>query len=111
VVKGKDGIARLNSRRFFVGVVNDDSMNAYALPGGYILLTRGLVENLSCESDLAWVLGHEISHVDNEDGLTALKGVVGSAAFGKELAHFGAQKSEEETASFKNPAFFAKVVD
>lgn len=111
VTTGKDGVARINSRRFFVGVLADDSMNAYAMPGGYILLTRGLIKNLSCESDLAWVLGHEIAHIDNEDGLKALKVAVGSAAFGKELAHFGAQKPETETATFKNPEFFAKVAD
>lgn len=108
---GKDGIARINARRFFVGVLNDESMNAYALPGGYILLTKGLLQNMTCESDLAWVLGHEIAHIDNEDGLKALKATVGSAAFGKELAQFGAQRSEEETATFKNPEFFAKVAD
>lgn len=111
VVTGKDGVARINSRRFFVGVLADDSMNAYAMPGGYILLTRGLVQNLSCESDLAWVIGHEIAHIDNEDGLKALKVAVGGTAFGKELAQFGAQKAEGETVTFKNPVFFAKVAD
>lgn len=111
VVTGKDGVARINSRRFFVGVLADDSMNAYAMPGGYILLTRGLLQNLSCESDLAWVLGHEIAHIDNEDGLKALKLAVGGSAFGKELLQFGATKPEGETVTFKNPAFFAKVAD
>ena len=116
-VTGKDGIARLKARRFFVGILDDDSMNAYALPGGYILVTRGLLENLSCEADLAWVLGHEIAHVDNEDGLKALKAAVGTTAFAKELVHFGAaaEPKEEDAdaskASFENPDFFAKVVD
>lgn len=111
VVGGKDGVVRMEARRFFVGVLADDSLNAYALPGGYILVTRGLLQNMTCESDLAWVLGHEIAHVDNEDGLKALKLAVGGAAFGKELAQFGAQKPEGEIVTFKNPEFFAKVSD
>jgi len=111
VVAGKDGVVRLEARRFFVGVLADDSLNAYALPGGYILLTRGLLQNMTCESDLAWALGHEIAHIDNEDGLKALKLAVGGAAFGKELAQFGATKPEGEVVTFKNPDFFAKVAD
>ncbi|NIQ96853.1 MAG: M48 family metalloprotease, partial [Desulfuromonadales bacterium] len=44
-------------------VVNDSSPNAFALPGGYIALTRGLLVNLENESQMAAVLGHEIAHV------------------------------------------------
>ena len=63
------------------------------------------MENLSCESDLAWVLGHEIAHVDAEHGLKALKLTVGGSAFVNEwTGHAG-------ESSLDNPAFFAKVVD
>lgn len=103
--KGKDGVARIKARRFFVGVLDSDSMNAYALPGGYLLLTRGLLENLSCESDLAWVLGHEIAHVDAEHGLKALKLAVGGSVFLKEWTGTAGESSLD------NPAFFAKLVD
>ena len=44
-------------------VVNDSSPNAFALPGGYIALTRGLLTNLENEAQMAAVLGHEIAHV------------------------------------------------
>lgn len=64
---------RTKARRFFFGVLDDDSMNAYSLPGGYVYVTRGLLENLTSESELAWVLGHEITHVDHEHNLKALK--------------------------------------
>ena len=44
-------------------VVNDSSPNAFALPGGYIAVTRGLLINMENEAQLAAVLGHEIGHV------------------------------------------------
>ncbi|MFO7983756.1 MAG: M48 family metalloprotease [Desulfuromonadales bacterium] len=44
-------------------VVNDSSPNAFALPGGYIALTRGLLVNLENEAQMAAVLGHEVAHV------------------------------------------------
>ena len=42
-------------------------MNAFAAPGGYILVTRGLYELLATDSELAAVLGHEISHCVERD--------------------------------------------
>jgi predicted Zn-dependent protease len=44
-------------------VVDDASVNAFALPGGFIYVTRGLVTHLNSEAELAAVLGHEIGHV------------------------------------------------
>jgi hypothetical protein len=44
------------------GVVDTPEINAFAAPGGYILVTRGLYELLSSDGELAAVLGHEISH-------------------------------------------------
>ncbi len=44
-------------------VVDDPSPNAFALPGGYIFVTRGLVDLMTNEAELAAVLGHEIGHV------------------------------------------------
>jgi predicted Zn-dependent protease len=45
------------------GVIESASINAFAAPGGYILVTRGLYELLDNEAQLAGVLGHEIAHV------------------------------------------------
>ncbi len=45
------------------GVIDTASINAFAAPGGYILITRGLYGVLDNESQLAGVLGHEIGHV------------------------------------------------
>lgn len=45
------------------GVIDSTELNAFAIPGGYILLTRGLYQRLSDPSELAGVLAHEIAHV------------------------------------------------
>src|SRR5262245_34415865 len=44
-------------------VVDDPTPNAFALPGGYIFVTRGLMGYMDSEAELAAVLGHEIGHV------------------------------------------------
>lgn len=44
-------------------VLDSDDVNAFALPGGYIYVTRGLLAHLNTEDELAAVLGHEIGHV------------------------------------------------
>ncbi len=44
-------------------VVDDASVNAFAIPGGFIYVTRGLMSSINNEAELAGVLGHEIAHV------------------------------------------------
>ena len=44
-------------------VLDSKDVNAFALPGGYIYITRGLMAYLNSEAELAAVLGHEIGHV------------------------------------------------
>ena len=46
-------------------VVNDGAVNAFALPGGFIFVTRGLMTSITNEAELATVVGHEIGHVTN----------------------------------------------
>lgn len=45
-------------------VVDESAVNAFALPGGFIYVTRGILPFLRNEAELAGVLGHEIGHVD-----------------------------------------------
>ena len=45
------------------GVIETGSINAFASPGGYVLITRGLYDILDNEAQLAGVLGHEIAHI------------------------------------------------
>lgn len=44
-------------------VLDDPAVNAFAMPGGYIYITRGILAHLNSEAQLAGVLGHEIGHV------------------------------------------------
>lgn len=57
----------LNSHRtdllYRFTVLDSDQVNAFALPGGYIYITRGILAYLNSEAELAAVLGHEIGHV------------------------------------------------
>jgi predicted Zn-dependent protease len=55
------------------GVINTASINAFAAPGGYILVTRGLYELLDDESQLAGILGHEIGHVVRKHHIAAMQ--------------------------------------
>ena len=61
-----DSIARLADRRnldWHFYVVDSKEVNAFAVPGGYIYVNRGLIERTNNMSQLAGVLGHEIGHV------------------------------------------------
>ncbi|WP_205421437.1 M48 family metalloprotease [Dechloromonas sp. HYN0024] len=48
---------------FYFFTINDPNINAFAMPGGYIGVHTGLIVSAQTESELAGVLGHEISHV------------------------------------------------
>lgn len=49
--------------KYHFNVVNDSSPNAFALPGGFVAITRGLLNSIEDEAQLAAVLGHEIGHI------------------------------------------------
>ena len=44
-------------------VVNATDINAFALPGGYLYVNRGLIETARSEGELAGVMAHEIAHI------------------------------------------------
>ena len=44
-------------------VVDDPSVNAFAIPGGHVYVTRGILAHMTNEAELAGVMGHEIGHV------------------------------------------------
>ena len=48
-------------------VIDSPELNAFAAPGGYVMVTRGLYELLADDAELAAVLGHEIGHVVQRD--------------------------------------------
>ncbi|MCV2360436.1 M48 family metalloprotease [Paucibacter sp. TC2R-5] len=49
-------------------VLDSPEVNAFALPGGYVYVTRGIMAYLESEADLAGVIGHEIGHVTARHG-------------------------------------------
>ncbi len=51
-------------------VLDSPVLNAFALPGGYVYVTRGLLAELNNEAELAGVIGHEIGHVTARHGVT-----------------------------------------
>ena len=62
---------------FRVEIDDSDVANAMALPGGLIVVTEGLLDQVESENELAFVLGHELGHFRNRDHLRALgRGVV-----------------------------------
>jgi predicted Zn-dependent protease len=54
-------------------ILDSDEINAFAAPGGFILVTRGMLRCCRSEDALAAVLAHEIGHVQNQHGLKAIK--------------------------------------
>ncbi|MDP3086767.1 MAG: M48 family metalloprotease [Methylotenera sp.] len=55
------------------GVIESDDLNAFAAPGGYVMITKGLYRKMSNEAQLAGVLGHEIGHVVAKHQLKVLQ--------------------------------------
>jgi predicted Zn-dependent protease len=58
---------------WYFGVLDSSDINAFALPGGYVFVTRGLYARLASEAELAGALGHEIGHVIMQHHLKVLK--------------------------------------
>jgi predicted Zn-dependent protease len=59
--------------RYHFYVVNSDVVNAFALPGGYVYVNRGLIERTDNLSELAGVLAHEIGHVAERHSIEQLQ--------------------------------------
>lgn len=63
-------LVRVCSRKnidYHFKLLDSDDANAFALPGGYIYVTRGILALMNNEAELAGVLGHEIGHVVGRD--------------------------------------------
>ncbi len=57
---------------YFVGVIDSEIVNAFATPGGHILITRGMLKNTNSEDELAAVIAHEISHIQLNHSMKAI---------------------------------------
>jgi predicted Zn-dependent protease len=71
------------------GVIESNDINAFAAPGGYVFVTRGLYARLKDEAELAGVLAHEIGHVQQKHHLKVLQQQqligLGSQLLGKQV--------------------------
>ncbi len=99
--------SELPDQKFQFFVLDDDSVNAFALPGGYVYISRGLITLAEDEAEIAGVIGHEIGHVvarhsaqrysgqvATQIGVTAvsiLGAVLGAPAGVGDIVSFGAQ--------------------
>jgi len=71
------GVSHMPSLEFRYTALNHDSINAMALPGGYVFITRGMLEQLSSEAQLAAVLAHETAHVTARHSAQAMSTQIG----------------------------------
>src|SRR5580692_11663250 len=78
------------------GVLDTDKVNAFSGPGGYVWVTRGAIEQMQDESELAGVLAHEIGHVVKKHGLAMAQSAAYGDAFNTAVGSVGsAAKSSE----------------
>ncbi len=54
-------------------MLDDNGFNAFAAPGGFVFVTKGLIERVADEAELAGILAHEISHVVQRHHLQAIR--------------------------------------
>jgi predicted Zn-dependent protease len=91
-MRREDTDQKYRETEFYFRVLNSPVVNAFALPGGYVYVTRGMLAHVENEAQLAVVLGHEIAHVaarhasqrafEQQMGQLAL---IGGAVAGEEL--------------------------
>jgi len=63
---GQNLVSKLSDKvfpRYYFRIVDSSEINAFALPGGYVYVTLGLMAMVNSEAELAGVLGHEIGHI------------------------------------------------
>ncbi len=82
-------------------VVDDPIVNAFALPGGPIFVSRGILAHMNSEAQLVSVLGHEIAHVTAKHSVSQMSkqqifqiGLIGAMVLRPELQEFGGAASQ-----------------
>src|SRR3989338_6516448 len=75
-------------------VVDKDDVNAFALPGGYVFVFKGLVDKVDKDDELAAVIAHEIAHVVARHSIKRLQGGVGYTILQIFMAVTGAGRSD-----------------
>lgn len=63
---------------YTIHVVDEDEVNAFSLPGGYVYLYKGLIDRVSDDDELAGVIAHEVAHVTAKHSMKRLQGSYGA---------------------------------
>jgi predicted Zn-dependent protease len=87
-------------------VLDSEEVNAFALPGGYVYITRGIMAYLNSEAELAAVLGHEVGHVTARH---AVRQQAGATATGVGATLLGILTGSGDVANLANMAGTALV--
>jgi predicted Zn-dependent protease len=97
------------------GVLEAPQLNAFATPGGNVFITRGLLERMKSEAELAGVLAHEISHVLRKHHLKAIQTSAQTALAGdalqQALANRGGANANREKLISLGSEVFARGLD
>jgi len=89
------------------GVIETKTVNAFAMPGGTVLVSRGLLDQLASESELAGALAHEIAHVVRRHQLAAIQSSTNSevwSSIGKDVAGEAIARRGGDTFGLKSKA-------
>jgi predicted Zn-dependent protease len=109
ITKKVAAASELPADNFQVFILNSSEMNAFALPGGYVYVTRALVAVANTEAELAGVIGHEIGHVTarhaaNRTNAQAISGIgamlIGAVTGSQQLAQVAQLGSQGLVASY-----------
>jgi predicted Zn-dependent protease len=94
-------VSHRSSLEYTVRVVDSPIINAFALPGGYVYITRGILAHFNSEDELAGVMGHEIGHVVARHGAEQMSRA--------QLAGLGLAMGSVVSETFAQYAQFANV--
>ena len=90
---------------YHVQILNTDEVNAFAAPGGFIFVTKGLLKKVKSEDELACVLAHEVAHIAKKHGLKTIQTARLTSAFtilGGEVAkNYTPQQLTQLTSAFE----------
>jgi predicted Zn-dependent protease len=101
--KGKEmaAISHRPELNYTFRIVDSDILNAFAVPGGYVYFTRGIMAHFNNEAEFAGVLGHEIGHITARHSVSQQSkailgqiGLIGAMVVNPELAQFGEAASQ-----------------
>ncbi len=91
-------------------ILDSDEINAFAAPGGFIFVSRGMLRLCRSEDDLAAVLAHEVAHVELQHALRAIKGSRLTSAL-TTLAVEGAKSFAGDALAQLTEAFEGSITD